>query len=195
MDKIFIKELGDDDYSDESTEFIKKYFSSTWIKEKRFLELDLDPLSFFHYHQLFSYLIKSKQPGLSLKKSQMNRDVNLPQSIVHALHFLTFCCRDRPYAERCQQLVKNITNKKPNNDIITFDQFEIINKMVDLGSNLLITKLTECFKKSNTGKARNNQVNLPSTSMLKYYVYYITVHYVLTQARREFIPVRNKFSQ
>lgn len=66
-----------------------------------------------------------------------------------------------------KQPVKNITNKKPNEALITFDRFAIINNIVDLGSNQLIIKITECFDENNKEKEKSDQVNMPSRSMLK----------------------------
>ena len=77
------------------------------------------------------------------------------------------CCQDRSFAMSFKQPVKNITNKKPNEALITFDRFAIINNIVDLGSNQLIIKITECFDENNKGKEKSDQVNMPSRSMLK----------------------------
>ena len=95
INKQIIERLDNNNHSDDPNEFIKKYIESSCIKDKRFIDFEVDALLFSHCQEFFTYLRKTKSPGLSLKNSQRNRDIMLPQNIIYALHFPNFFCQDR----------------------------------------------------------------------------------------------------
>ena len=60
ISKTFIECLDNKDHSDDSNKFITKYFKSSWIKDKKLTDLNVDALLFFHYQEFFTYLGKTK---------------------------------------------------------------------------------------------------------------------------------------
>ena len=60
INKQIIERLDNNNHSDDPNEFIKKYFESSCIKDKRFMDFDVDVLIFSHCQEFFTYLGEKK---------------------------------------------------------------------------------------------------------------------------------------